>query len=139
METNHTALSWKLTSPTALLTLVLGAFMLFLSINTTLHPLSAGQGFGIPSTGADALPWLSVKAGRDLGIALALFGLVFTRQRLAAGVFVLATIVMPVVDALTVVRAGTSLTYALCVHGSAALFGVLLGAALLRGRTAVAP
>jgi hypothetical protein len=137
MEAKRNDLSWKLTSPTALLTLLLGAFMLFLSINTTLDPVAAAQGFGIPLSGSEALPWLSVKAGRDLGIGLAIVGLVLCRQRLAAGVFVLASIVAPVVDALTVIRGGASLALALSVHGSAAIFCALLAAGLLlRGRTA---
>ncbi|WP_233591653.1 hypothetical protein [Corallococcus sp. AB011P] len=59
---------WKLTSPTALFTLLLGAFMLFLSLNA----------------------------------------------------------------ALTVMLGGASLAFALAVHGSAAVYGVVLAAALLR-------
>ncbi|RKG57747.1 hypothetical protein D7X30_19035 [Corallococcus sp. AB011P] len=61
-------LPWKLTSPTALFTLLLGAFMLFLSLNA----------------------------------------------------------------ALTVMLGGASLAFALAVHGSAAVYGVVLAAALLR-------
>ena len=136
MEATRNELPWKLTSPTALLTLLLGAFMLFLSLNTTLDPQSAARGFGLPLSGSEALPWLSVKSGRDLGIGLAIVGLVLARQRFAAGIFVLASIVAPVVDALTVIRGGTSLALALSVHGSAALFCALLAAGLLRGRTA---
>ncbi|PTL82005.1 DUF4267 domain-containing protein [Vitiosangium sp. GDMCC 1.1324] len=132
METHRNDLSWKLTSPTAVLTLLLGAFMLFLSIRTTVDPVGAARGFGLPLSGSEALPWLSVKSGRDLGVGLALVALVAIRQRLAAGVFVLACIVMPVVDALTVLKGGASLALALSVHGSAAVYGVLLAAALLR-------
>ena len=131
METHRNDMSWKLTSPTALFTLLLGAFMLFLSINATLNPVSAAQGFGLPLSGSEALPWMSIKSGRDLGIGLAIIGLVLARQRLAAGVFVLASIVMPVVDALTVFKNGASLALALSVHGSAVVYGVILAAALL--------
>ncbi|MFP2927768.1 DUF4267 domain-containing protein [Pyxidicoccus sp. 3LG] len=132
METHRNDLPWKLTSPTALLTLLLGAFMFFLSINALVDPVGAARGFGLPLSGSEALPWLSVKSGRDLGIGLAIVGLVITRQRLAAGVFVLAAIVMPVVDALTVLKGGASLALALSVHGSAAVYGAILAAALLR-------
>jgi hypothetical protein len=131
MEMHRNDLSWKLTSPTALLTLLLGAFMLFLSIRTLVDPVAAARGFGLPLSGPEALPWLSVKSGRDLGIGLAIVGLVLTRQRLAAGVFVLAAIVMPVVDALTVLKGGASLALALSVHGSAAVYVSLLAAGLL--------
>ncbi|NMO20511.1 DUF4267 domain-containing protein [Pyxidicoccus fallax] len=132
MQTHRNDLSWKLTSPTALLTLLLGGFMLFLSINTRMDPVGAARGFGLPLLGSEALPWLSIKSGRDLGIGLAIVGLVLTRQRLAAGVFVLAAIVMPIVDALTVLKGGASLALALSVHGSAAVYCVILAAALLR-------
>ncbi|WP_438016867.1 DUF4267 domain-containing protein [Sorangium sp. So ce315] len=131
MESHRDDLPWKLTSPTALLTLLLGAFMLFVSVSGATDPLGAAQGFGLPISSADAVPWLRVKAGRDLGIALALFGLVATRQRRAAGVFVLACTVMPVVDALTTWSYGASLALALSVHGSAAAFALVLAPALL--------
>ncbi len=70
METQRNDLPWKLTSPTALMTLPLGAFMLFLSIRTRVDPVSAARDFGLPLSGSEALPWLSVKSGRDLGVGL---------------------------------------------------------------------
>ncbi|NOK08763.1 DUF4267 domain-containing protein [Corallococcus exercitus] len=132
MSPNPSPLSWKLTSPTALFTLLLGAFMLFLSLRAALDPVSAARGFGLADSGSEVIPWLYVKAGRDLGLALAMFALVAIRQRKAAGVFVLACVVMPTVDALTVLHGGASLAFALAVHGSAAAYGVVLAAALLR-------
>ncbi|QSQ18272.1 DUF4267 domain-containing protein [Myxococcus landrumensis] len=132
MNPNHSQLSWKLTSPTALFTLLLGAFLLFLSLRGALDPISAARGFGLTDSGSEVIPWLYVKAGRDLGLALAMFALVAIRQRKAAGVFVLATIVMPTVDALTVMHGGASLAFALAVHGSAVVYGIVLAAALLR-------
>ncbi|MCP3097268.1 DUF4267 domain-containing protein [Myxococcus sp. K15C18031901] len=132
MNPTHPASSWKLSSPTAAFTMLLVAFMLFLTLRTVLDPASAATGFGVPYSGPEVIPWLHVKAGRDLGIGLALAGLVALRQRRAAGVFVLASIVMPVVDALTAVReGGTSVAMALAIHGSAASYGVILATALL--------
>ncbi|MCP3163039.1 DUF4267 domain-containing protein [Myxococcus qinghaiensis] len=132
MNPNPTQLPWKLNSPTALFTLLLGAFMLFLSLRAALDPISAARGFGLPDSGSEVIPWLYVKAGRDLGLALAMFALVAIRQRQAAGVFVLACMVMPTVDALTVLHGGASLAFALAVHGSAVVYGAVLGTALLR-------
>jgi hypothetical protein len=133
MSSATTHPTWKLTSPTALLTLVLAAFMLFLSARGALGPVSAADGFGLPLAGDDALPWLRIKAGRDLGIGLMLLAALLQRQRRVVGAMVLVSVVMPTVDALTVIGHGArSVGYALGVHGSAALFGLLLGAALLR-------
>ncbi len=137
MAPNPADLPWKLTSPTALLTLLLGAFMLFISINSVLDPTSAAAGFGLPLSGTEAIPWMHVKAGRDLGVGLALVALVVLQQRLAAGAFVLACLVMPTVDALTAMyEGGTSLAMALAVHGSAVAYVVVLAFALLRRRPA---
>lgn len=136
LNPNPSPLSWKLTSPTALFTLLLGAFMLFLSLNAARDPIIAARGFGLPDSGSEVIPLMYVKAGRDLGLALAMFALVAIRQRQAAGVFVLACVVMPTVDALTVMHGGASLAFALAVHGSAALYGVVLAAALLRPQKA---
>ncbi|WP_437636872.1 DUF4267 domain-containing protein [Sorangium sp. So ce854] len=100
-------------------------------VRGAMDPLAAAQGFGLPISSADAVPWLRVKSGRDLGIALALFGLVATRQRRAAGVFVLACTVTPIVDALTTWSHGASTALVLGVHGSAAAFCLVLAPALL--------
>jgi hypothetical protein len=132
MNPNPSRLSWKLTSPTALFTLLMGGFMLFLSLNAVRDPISAARGFGLPDSGSEVIPWLYIKAGRDLGLALAMFALVAIRQRQAAGAFVLACIVMPTVDALTVLHGGASLAFALAVHGSAVVYIAVLAAALLR-------
>ncbi|WP_141325672.1 DUF4267 domain-containing protein [Myxococcus sp. AB025B] len=132
MDTTSVRLSWRLGSPTALFTLLLGGFMLYLSVGGLLNPVEVARGFGLPLTGTEAIAWMSVKAGRDFGIALALFGLVAARQRKAAGIFVVASVVMPVTDALTVMGQGVSFAYAFAVHGSAAIYGICLGWALLR-------
>lgn len=116
-----------------MLSWVLVAFMLFLSVRATLDPASAADGFGLPLTGPDAVLWLRIKAGRDLGIGLMLSAVLLQRQRRVAGAVIVASVAMPMVDALTVIGHGArSVGYALGVHGSAVLYGLLLGAALLR-------
>ncbi|WP_404369953.1 DUF4267 domain-containing protein [Corallococcus coralloides] len=94
--------------------------------------INAARGFGLPDSRSKVVPWLFIKAGRDFGIALAMFGLVAIRERKAAGVFVFACMVMPIVDALSVMHGSASLAFALAVHGSAAFYGAVLAAALLR-------
>lgn len=132
--------TWKLTSPTAMLSWALVAFLLFLSALAAIDPVGAADGFGLPLAGPDAVPWLRIKAGRDLGVALMLSIVLLQRQRRLAGAVALASIVMPTVDALTVIGHGArSVGYALGVHGSAVLYGLLLGAALLRPAKALGP
>ena len=124
---------WKLTSPTALLSWALIVFLFLLSARAAFDPVGAADGFGLPVTGHDALPWLHVKAGRDLGLGLVLLTLLLQRERRVFGIATLAAVVIPVVDMLSVMDHGVrSLGYALAVHGSAAVYGLLLGTWLRR-------
>ena len=88
----------------------------------------------LQATGGDCLDDAQeLRADEELAKLLG----VVLRQRLAAGVSVLACLVMPTVDALTAMsEGGTSLAMALAVHGSAAADGVVLAFALLRRRPA---
>lgn len=138
MSPSRTSSTWKLTSTSAVLSWVLVAFLLFLSVRTFLDPVGAADGFGMPLSGTDALPWLRIKCGRDLGLALMLAAAIVRRERRVVGAMILASVAIPTVDALTVIGHGArSVGYALGVHGSAALYGLALGAWLLwpRGST----
>jgi hypothetical protein len=133
MTTSSTSLPWKLTSPTALLSWTLIAFVFLLSALAAFDPVAAADGFGMPVTSPDALPWLHIKAGRDLGVGLILLTVLLQHQRRVFGAITLVSTVIPLVDALSVTSNGAhSVGYALAVHGSAALYGLLLGTWLLR-------
>jgi hypothetical protein len=136
MPTSETP-RWKLTSPTAVLSWTLVAFLFFLSARAAFDPVGAADGFGVPVSSPDALPWLHVKAGRDLGLGLMLLTVLLQRERRVFGAMTLASVVIPVADALSVVDHGArSIGYALAVHGSAVLYGLLLGTWLLRTHAA---
>jgi hypothetical protein len=124
--------AWKLTSPSALLAWALAAFLLFLSVRGLFDPASAADGFGLPIRSADALPWLRIKADRDLTLGLILVVLILGRWRRLLGVVALVSAVSPTIDALTVIGHGMrSVGYALSVHGSAVVYCLALGAWLL--------
>jgi hypothetical protein len=124
--------AWKLTSPSALLAWALAAFMLFLSVRGLLDPAGAADGFGLPIRSADAIPWLRIKADRDLSLGLILVVLILGRWRRLFGGVALVSAVSPTIDALTVIGHGMrSVAYALSVHGSAVVYCLALGAWLL--------
>ncbi|HEX4475473.1 MAG TPA: DUF4267 domain-containing protein [Polyangiaceae bacterium] len=112
---------------------LLVAFMLFLGLRGFIAPESAAVGFGFPlADPADGF-YLHVKADRDLSIGLALAALVVLRQRRALAAVLATCLVMPLIDGTLVVLGGRhSLMYALCVHGSAAIFVATLLALLVR-------
>ena len=133
MTTASTTPTWKLTSPSAVFVAVLAAFMLFLGVNGHLNPIPAAIGFGLPDTATSTaiVPWMHVKAGRDIGIGLMIVALLAARERRALGWLITVSMVMPITDALTILSNGASVAYALAVHGSAVLYGLLLGPWLL--------
>jgi hypothetical protein len=64
---------------------------------------------------------------------LILLAVLVQRQRRLFGAISLVSVSVPIVDASTVISHGArSVGYALAVHGSAACYGLLLGALLLR-------
>jgi hypothetical protein len=115
----------------------LAAFLLFLSVRGLFVPFDAADGFGLPIHSADALPWLRIKADRDLAVGLIFVALILGRHRRLFGVVALVSAVSPTVDALTVIGHGArTVGYALAVHGSAVAYCLALGAWLVwRGET----
>jgi hypothetical protein len=130
--------TWKLSSPSAVLTAVLAAFLVWLAVSALLDPTAAAYRYGasLASTADDT--WLYVKAGRDFGLAIMLTTLLVARERRAVGLFVLAACAIPIADFVIVTRHGEHVGYALAVHGSSVLYQVLLGVGLLRHRAGTA-
>jgi hypothetical protein len=123
---------WKLTSPSALCGLALAAFLLFLGARGAFDAIGAADGFGVPLASAADAPWLHVKADRDLARGLVLLPVLLWRERRIFGAVTLACVIAPVIDAATVISHGArSVGYALAVHGSAVVYGLVLGAWLL--------
>ena len=112
---------------------VLGLFLLFLALRGFVAPAEAARGFGVPVVDSADLFYLRVKADRDLSSAAALFLLLAVRERRGLGAFVGAATAQPLFDlALSLADARGDAGYALAVHGSAALYCVVLAALLLR-------
>jgi hypothetical protein len=87
--------------------------------------------FGIPVTGAEALPWVRLAAIRDIALGLFLIAVLALKQGRTAGILILLAIVVPVTDATTVfLRNGPD--YHILIHGASILFMLFLGARLLR-------
>lgn len=114
-----------------ILVALLAAFMLYLGINGMLGPLAAAHGFGVDlAAPADAF-FLHVKADRDLAIGAAFVALLLYRRSMPLALFTGACIIAPVIDCLLVALHGRPL-YALAIHGSAPLYGLLTTHVLLR-------
>jgi hypothetical protein len=132
-------MSWKTSSPSFVLAALLAAFMLFLAARGFVQPLAAAKGFGLGLLDAGDAVFVWIKAGRDLGVGLILVALLALRMRAALAPVVFAACVMPLVDCLVTSTSDRgSVPYALMVHGSAVVYGLVLGAILLRPPPATA-
>jgi hypothetical protein len=117
-----TALSW-----------LLAAFMLFLGVRGLFTPISAATGFGFPLGNAADAFYLQIKGDRDLDIGIGIALLLVLKQRRAFTAVLAASTVMPLLDCAFVLAGGrVSSAYALSVHGSALVYGVLLVTLLVR-------
>lgn len=114
---------------------ILAAFMAWIGVGGFLDPLSAAHGFGIDLVApADAF-YLHVKADRDLSIAVLLAGLLVYRRATPLAVVVAALCIAPLADCtLSLLDARGHVGYALAVHGSAVLYGIVTTALLVRAR-----
>jgi hypothetical protein len=125
--------SLKWSSATFVMTAILALFMLLLALRAFFAPHAAATGFGIGIVDPADLFYLRVKADRDLSTALALSALLALRRPLPLALFIGVATVQPLFDCLLVLTDPRgSAAYALSVHGSAAVYGVVL--ALLLGR-----
>jgi hypothetical protein len=114
---------------------ILAAFMAWLGVRGFLDPLGAAHGFGIDlAAPADAF-YLHVKADRDLSIAVLLVGLLVYRRATPLAVAVAALCIAPLADCgLSLLDPRGHAGYALAVHGSATLYGIVTTALLVRAR-----
>lgn len=111
----------------------IGLAVVAMGVNNLLRP-QVLAGFGIPGTRADdpvLRAWLAVKAGRDIGSGLMLVAAVALGTPALAGWVMLAAVVMPVCDALVVLRAKGPRAAAYGVHFATAAVMAVVGALLL--------
>jgi Domain of unknown function (DUF4267) len=114
------------------LTIVIGALVIFIGARFLLQPRSAAAGYGVPAdpsqpgTGA----YLTIKGVRDGIYGVVTLVLLFTASHHVLAWFLLATAVLPLADMLIVLRHGGSKAVAFGIHFATALV-MLLDVALL--------
>jgi len=114
---------------------IVAAFMVFLGVFGFVAPIVAAHQFGIDlAAPADAF-YLHVKADRDITIGVLLVALLAYRRATPLAVVVGALCIVPVADcALSLLDPRGHVGYALAVHGSAVIYGIVTTALLVRAR-----
>jgi hypothetical protein len=124
-----------LTTIATVLAGLVGLFGLFLAANVFRSP-AAAAGFGIPGTPVTDhtfQAWLRVKAVRDLATGLLVLVALVAGPPDLLGWLILTAAVIPVGDALIVLRSNGSRATAFGVHGATAAAMIAVGALLLVG------
>jgi len=112
---------------------LIGIGIIFLGARFLVAPKLAAAGYGVPvaanadqSPGHHPYPWLYVKGVRDIASGVFLWILLANHATHLLGAFMAAASIIPIGDAVIVVRSGGSRAAAFGIHGATA--GVMLAA-----------
>ena len=127
-----------LTTAASIASGAIGAGIIFLGARFVVAPHVAAAGYGVPvaaaadqSPGHDPYPWLYVKGVRDIASGIFVFILLANRATHLLGAFMAAATLIPVGDAVIVLRGGGSRAAAFGIHGVTAAIMLAASAALL--------
>ncbi len=127
-----------LTTLASIVSGVIGVAIIFLGARFLLTPQAAAAGYGVPVTprGAETstgslYPWLYVKGVRDVASGIFIFILLANRAPHLLGAFMAAASLIPVGDAVIVLRNGGTRAAAFGIHGATAVVMLAVSAALL--------
>lgn len=116
------------------LSALLGAMILFIGFRFLVVPEPAATAYGVPaSSRGDASAYLAIKGVRDGVSGLVVIALLATGQLTAVAWFLLVAALIPIGDAVIVLRHGGSKVLAYAMHGGTALVMVAVALMLLLG------
>jgi hypothetical protein len=117
------------------LTGILGAGIIFVGARFLVAPEVAATGYGIPAEedGGASDPYLAVKGLRDIGSGVVAFVLLAAATPRALGGYVAGASIIPIGDAIIVLRQGGPKAIAYGVHGATAAAMLVTAAFLFAG------
>ncbi len=117
---------------------MIGVGILLIGARFLLAPRTAAAGFGIPAQPAgeqsrarDSYPWLYAKGVRDMASGIFIWILLANRAPHLLGAFMGAASLIPVGDAVIVLRCDGTCAAAYGIHGATAAVALAAGVALL--------
>ena len=127
-----------LTTIASIVSGVIGIAIIFIGARFLLAPQAAAAGYGVPAEPPGAqtpagspYPWLYVKGVRDVVSGIFIFILLANRAPHLLGAFMAAASIIPVGDAVIVLRNGGTRATAFGIHGATAAVALAASAALL--------
>ena len=111
---------------------ILGVAVIVMGMAYLLVPVASAKGFGLPAwPEATLAAWLNIKGIRDVAMGVALLVLLATVGPHAMSWYLLVSAIVPIGDAVIVLRYRGSKVLALAMHGGTAAVIVVLAAVLL--------
>ena len=127
-----------LTALASIVSGVIGVGIILIGARFLLAPQVAAAGYGVPvglhgtqTPAGSPYPWLYVKGVRDIASGIFIFILLINREPHLLGAFMAAAGIIPVGDAVIVLRSGGTRAAAFGIHGATAAFILAASAALL--------
>ncbi len=122
----------------SIVSVVIGLAIILIGARFLVAPQAAAAGYGVPvepagaqTTGRDPTPWLFVKGVRDIASGIFIFILLANRAPHLLGAFMAAASLIPVGDAVIVLRNGGTRAAAFGIHGATAAVILAASVALL--------
>jgi Domain of unknown function (DUF4267) len=112
---------------------LIGVGIIAIGARFLVSPMPSAAAFGVPGSSDADRPWLSVKGVRDIASGLFTLLLLAYGHWQVLGAFMLAASVIPLGDALIVLRSGGSKAAAYAIHGLTCLVMVVAGLILVLG------
>jgi hypothetical protein len=116
----------------------IGVGIIFIGARFLVVPQAAATGYGVLAApvgaqnhAASPYPWLYVKGMRDIASGIFIFILLANRAPHLLGAFMAAASIIPVGDAVIVLRSGGTRAAAFGIHGATAAVALAASAALL--------
>jgi len=124
----------KISSLPGILTIIIGAGIIFIGIREFLQPQIAAQGFGVPLQDPHDAPFLAIKAARDIATGIVALTFLAQRDRRFLASAIVALTLIPILDGLIVFsHAHWIFTPIILIHwGTAAVMLAIV--ALLRSK-----
>ena len=117
---------------------VISAGIILIGARFLLSPHAAAAGFGVPvelpgaqSPASSPYPWLYAKGVRDIASGIFICVLLINRSPHLLGAFMAVASIIPIGDAVIVLRSGGTRSAAFGIHGATAAVALAASAALL--------
>jgi len=127
-----------LTTLASIVSGVIGVGIILIGTRFLLAPQAAAAGYGVPAEPHEAQtlagspsPWLYAKGVRDVASGIFILVLLANRAPHLLGTFMAAASIIPVGDAVIVLRSGGTRAAAFGIHGATAAVALAASAALL--------